>query len=92
MSESAYPPISDQLEEFESAQEEGRRKMDWATQHMPILEAVREEFVADQPFEGERIAMAMHVEAKTAVLVETLAEGGAEVAVTAVYRRRNGCR
>ncbi|NGM68830.1 adenosylhomocysteinase [Natronolimnobius sp. AArcel1] len=82
MSESAYPPISDQLEEFESAQEEGRRKMDWATQHMPILEAVREEFVADQPFEGERIAMAMHVEAKTAVLVETLAEGGAEVAVT----------
>lgn len=77
-----YPPISEQLDDLESAREEGRRKMDWAAQHMPILEAVREEFVADQPFEGERIAMAMHVEAKTAILVETLAEGGAEVAVT----------
>jgi len=56
--------------------------MDWAAQHMPICEHVREEFVADQPFAGERIGMAMHVEAKTAILVETLAEGGAEVAVT----------
>ncbi|MDQ2051829.1 adenosylhomocysteinase [Natronolimnohabitans sp. A-GB9] len=82
MTDAAYPPISEQLDDPESAREEGRRKMDWAAQHMPILEAVREEFVADQPFEGERIAMAMHVEAKTAMLVETLAEGGAEVAVT----------
>ncbi|SDK35025.1 adenosylhomocysteinase [Natronorubrum texcoconense] len=82
MTDTAYPPISEQLADLEAAQEEGRRKMDWATQHMPILEHVREEFVANQPFEGERIAMAMHVEAKTAILVETLAEGGAEVAVT----------
>ncbi|APX97824.1 adenosylhomocysteinase [Natronorubrum daqingense] len=82
MTETAYPPISEQLADLESAREEGRRKMDWATQHMPILERVREEFLAEQPFEGESIAMAMHVEAKTAVLVETLAEGGAEVAVT----------
>ncbi|THE66609.1 adenosylhomocysteinase [Salinadaptatus halalkaliphilus] len=82
MTESAYPSISSQLDDVESAREEGRRKMDWATQHMPILEAVREEFIADQPFAGERIGMAMHVEAKTAVLVETLAEGGADVALT----------
>ncbi|WP_265109313.1 adenosylhomocysteinase [Halosolutus halophilus] len=79
---SEYPPISEQLDDLEAAREEGRRKMDWAAQHMPILESVREEFVADRPFEGERIAMAMHVEAKTAILVETLAEGGADVAVT----------
>ncbi|RZH68790.1 adenosylhomocysteinase [Natrinema altunense] len=82
MTETEYPPISEQLDDLESAREEGRRKMDWAAQHMPILERVREEFVANQPFEGERIGMAMHVEAKTAMLVETLAEGGAEVAVT----------
>ncbi|ELY91134.1 S-adenosyl-L-homocysteine hydrolase [Natrialba hulunbeirensis JCM 10989] len=79
---SDYPPISEQLDDADEAREDGRRKMDWATQHMPILESVREEFVADKPFDGERIAMAMHVEAKTAILVETLAEGGAEVAVT----------
>ncbi|MFC6719578.1 adenosylhomocysteinase [Natrialbaceae archaeon GCM10025810] len=79
-----YPPISDQLDgdDLPSARAEGRRKMDWAAQHMPILERVREEFAAERPFEGERIAMAMHVEAKTAMLVETLAEGGAEVAIT----------
>ncbi len=97
MTDTEYPPISEQLDEtaeqssanpemafqdLESAREEGRRKMDWAAQHMPILERVREEFVAEQPFAGERIGMAMHVEAKTAILVETLAEGGAEVAVT----------
>ncbi|MFP9192270.1 adenosylhomocysteinase [Natronosalvus vescus] len=77
-----YPPISEQLSDLESAQREGRRKMDWAAQHMPIMAAIREEFEADQPLAGERIAMAMHVEAKTAILVEVLADGGAEVAVT----------
>ncbi|PGF16069.1 adenosylhomocysteinase [Natrinema sp. CBA1119] len=82
MTDTEYLPISEQLDNLESAREEGRRKMDWAAQHMPICEHVREEFVANQPFAGERIGMAMHVEAKTAILVETLAEGGAEVAVT----------
>ncbi|WP_222915805.1 adenosylhomocysteinase [Natrinema sp. SYSU A 869] len=82
MTETEYPPISEQLDDLEAAREEGRRKMDWAAQHMPICEHVRKEFVAEQPFAGERIGMAMHVEAKTAILVETLAEGGAEVAVT----------
>jgi len=56
--------------------------MDWALQHMPILNALREEFVNEQPLAGETIAMAMHVEAKTANLVELLADGGAEVAIT----------
>src|SRR6056297_1806033 len=79
---STYPRISAQLDDLESAVEEGRRKMEWARQHMPIMEAVREDFEANQPLAGERIAMAMHVEAKTAILVETLAKGGAEVAVT----------
>ncbi len=79
---STYPPISEQLSDLEAAQQEGQRKMDWAAQHMPIMDAIREEFLADQPFAGERIGMAMHVEAKTAILVEVLAAGGAEVAVT----------
>ncbi len=56
--------------------------MDWASQHMPILESLRETFEDERPFEGERIGMAMHVEAKTAVLAETLAAAGAEVAIT----------
>ncbi len=82
MSQPEYPPISDQLTDLDTAREEGRRKMDWARQHMPILEAIREEFEDETPLDGQRIGMAMHVEAKTAVLVETLAAGGAEVAIT----------
>ena len=82
MSESAYPPVSAHLDDVEAAEAEGRRKMEWALQHMPILQALREEFEADQPLAGETIGMAMHVEAKTANLVELLALGGAEVAIT----------
>ncbi|MBV0925535.1 adenosylhomocysteinase [Halomicroarcula limicola] len=75
-------PISERLDDVESARESGRRKMDWAAQHMPICASLREEFETDRPFAGERIGMAMHVEAKTAVLAELLAQGGAEVAIT----------
>jgi len=60
----------------------GRMKMDWARQYMPVLGAIRERFEAERPLEGVRIGMALHVEAKTAVLVETLATGGAEVYIT----------
>ena len=82
MSKAAYPPVTQHLSDPETAREEGRRKMDWALQHMPILNALREEFRAEQPLAGETVAMAMHVEAKTANLVKLLAEGGAEVAIT----------
>ena len=74
--------ITDRLADPETAREEGRRKMDWAMQHMPILQALSEEFSAETPLEGHVVGMAMHVEAKTANLVELLAEGGAEVAIT----------
>ena len=62
--------------------EEGRRKIDWAREHTPILERVRERYLDDKPLEGKTVGMAMHVEAKTAVLAELIAEGGAEVAIT----------
>ena len=76
-----YPRISEQLDDLERAREEGRRKMDWARQHMPILTALREEFEEHEPLDGQRVGMAMHVEAKTANLAETIADGGAEVAI-----------
>ncbi|RDI71698.1 adenosylhomocysteinase [Halopelagius longus] len=82
MSDSTYAPISGHLDDVEEAREEGRRKMDWALQHMPILQELREQFAESKPFDGQVIGMAMHVEAKTANLVELLALGGAEVAIT----------
>jgi len=78
----SYPPVTEHLDDPAAAVEEGNRKMDWARQHMPILGALREEFREEQPLAGEVVGMAMHVEAKTACLVELLAEAGAEVAIT----------
>jgi len=74
--------IMARLADADELRESGARKMDWARQHMPILESIRADFERDQPFAGETIGMAMHVEAKTAILAETLAAGGAEVAIT----------
>ena len=62
--------------------ESGRLKIEWARQYMPVLSRIAEQFAKEQPFAGVRVGMALHVEAKTAVLVETLVAGGAEVAIT----------
>ncbi|MFB6087092.1 MAG: adenosylhomocysteinase, partial [Haloarculaceae archaeon] len=75
-------PITERLADPETAREEGERKMAWARQHMPIMSSLHEEFEHERPFEGEVVGMAMHVEAKTAVLAEVLAAAGAEVAIT----------
>jgi adenosylhomocysteinase len=49
---------------------------------MPVLSSIRKEFEEERPLRGLTIGMALHVEAKTAVLVETLAAAGAEVHIT----------
>jgi adenosylhomocysteinase len=61
MSKSAYPPVASHLDDPKDAVTDGRRKMDWALQHMPILQSLREEFEANQPLDGETVGMAMHV-------------------------------
>ena len=71
--------MTDLLKEM---QESGRLKIEWARSHMPVLNQIRADFEKEKPLAGHKIAMALHVEAKTAVLVETLAAGGAEVAIT----------
>ncbi len=62
--------------------EQGRLKIDWVGAHMPVLNVIREEFERDRPFQGIRVAMSIHLEAKTAYLAEVLSAGGAEVAIT----------
>jgi len=61
---------------------EGEKKIEWAKQHMPVLNLIRERFKEEKPFKGITIGMALHLEAKTAVLAETLMEGGAKIAIT----------
>lgn len=60
----------------------GRLKIDWVRAHMPVLNAIREEFEKELPFKGVRVALSVHLEAKTAYLAEVIRAGGAEVAVT----------
>ncbi len=60
----------------------GRDKIDWVRSYMPILNAVEKEFRETKPFDGMKIAMSIHLEAKTAYLAEVLMAGGAKVQVT----------
>ncbi len=78
----AYAPVDRHLDDPESAVDSGDQKIEWARQHMPILAELREQFRESEPFAGETVGMAMHVEATTANLVTLLADGGAEVAIT----------
>ena len=61
---------------------DGETRVAWARAHMPVLGRLRAAMERDRPLEGRRIGMCLHVEAKTAVLVETLLAGGAEIAWT----------
>jgi len=61
---------------------QGRLKIDWVRAHMPVLNVIRDEFEQNHPFQGVRVAMSIHLEAKTAYLAEVLSAGGAEVSIT----------
>jgi adenosylhomocysteinase len=63
--------------------DEGRRRITWATRHMPVLGQVRDVLAAERPFEGRRIAASLHITTETAVLLRTLRAGGAEIALCA---------
>lgn len=61
---------------------QGEQKIAWVRAHMPLLRALEQRFIQKQPFAGKRIALSIHLEAKTAYLARVLAAGGAEVSVT----------
>ncbi|MDO9398161.1 MAG: adenosylhomocysteinase [Herbiconiux sp.] len=60
----------------------GAARVEWIRSRMPLLAAARIDLERTRPFEGRRIGMSLHLEPKTAVLLETLASGGAEVVGT----------
>ena len=62
--------------------ESGELKIDWVRHHMPILASIQEDFRKNKPFKGLRVALSVHLEAKTAHLCEVLADGGAEMYIT----------
>lgn len=60
----------------------GAARVEWIRSRMPLLARARADFAERLPFAGHRIGMSLHLEPKTAVLLETLAAGGAEIVAT----------
>ena len=62
--------------------ESGERKIQWVKGNMPLLRGIEAEFAQTKPFASKRIALSIHLEAKTAYLCRVLAAGGAEMYIT----------
>lgn len=60
---------------------EGHLKIDWVNAHMPVLNRIREQFEKEQPFKGLKVAISLHLEAKTAYLAKVVQAGGADVTI-----------
>ncbi len=61
----------------------GKKRIDWADQHMPVLRTVRERFAREKPLRGITLSACLHVTTETANLMRTLKAGGAAVALCA---------
>jgi adenosylhomocysteinase len=59
--------------------EQGKRRIEWANQHMPVLQLIRKRFIKEQPLKGVRMSACLHVTSETANLAITLRDGGADV-------------
>ncbi len=63
--------------------DQGRKRIEWARESMPVLESIRKEFLKTQPLKGIRVAACLHVTTETANLMITLRDGGADIALCA---------
>jgi len=60
----------------------GKKKILWAYRNMPVLRSIEKEITLIKPLAGLRIAVSVHVEAKTACLARALRSAGADVYLT----------
>ncbi len=63
--------------------EQGKRKIEWSNQQMPVLQLIRKRFIKEQPLKGVRVAACLHVTSETANLAITLRDGGADLVLCA---------
>src|ERR1700742_75647 len=63
--------------------DQGRKRIEWANQSMPVLQTIRKEFIKNQPLKGIRVAACLHVTTETANLMIALRDGGAQIALCA---------
>jgi len=62
---------------------EGRLRIEWAAQSMPVLNRICQRFAKQKPLASVKLAACLHVTTETAALMQTLAAGGASVALCA---------
>ncbi len=62
--------------------ESGEKKIQWVKSNMPLLRSIEEEYSKTKPLAGLRVALSIHLEAKTAYLCRVLAAIGAEMYIT----------
>ena len=62
--------------------ESGEQKIEWVKRNCDLLRTLEKEFSETKPFEGKKIALSVHLEAKTAYLCKVLKAGGASMYVT----------
>lgn len=62
--------------------ESGKNKIEWVARNMPILNTMKKDFIENKPFQGKKITICIHLEAKTAYFATVLKAGGAEVTAT----------
>jgi adenosylhomocysteinase len=61
---------------------EGHRRIDWVSRHMPVLNKLIERYGKDKPFKDIKMAICIHLEAKSAYMAKAFRECGAEVVIT----------
>ena len=61
----------------------GALRIEWAESNMPVLRLIRERFKKERPLRGIKVGACLHVTTETAVLMNTLKAGGAEVMICA---------
>jgi adenosylhomocysteinase len=62
---------------------DGKLRIEWANQNMPVLNRIKTRFKKEKPLKGKRIAACLHVTTETASLMQTLKAGGAQVSLCA---------
>lgn len=62
--------------------ESGKQKIEWVRRNCPLLSSLEKEFETSKPFAGVKVALSVHLEAKTAYLCHVLKTGGAEMYIT----------
>jgi adenosylhomocysteinase len=80
--ETTAPKLTGDVKDLALA-EKGKRKIEWANQHMPVLQLIRKQFIKDQPLKRVRMSACLHVTSETANLAITLRDGGADVVLCA---------